>query len=381
LFGDPIDRLRTALIAAEPRMRRRAESLSLREVVEMAVGPRVRKGEPPLLLVIDQFEEFLILNKGDQHVTFAAFLTELIKQPIEGLRLLLVFRSDYRPLIFKFDLPPLVANHNWIELAPYDRDDAMKFLRGGGRELSPETGDRLFRGLDRIESAPGMYRLITLNMVGLVLERMGRRLESDPGRLIQSYLTACLKSGETRDFTKRLLAQMITEAGTKEPRTEPELVIATGFAPWQVKATLAELARQGLVRQLNVAEATWEIAHDFLARLIGQLIGRLKPGFWQRLRPLVAPMMLIVWIVSVFVAWPYLTVVRQNAAEADLRQLGASFSTASPQAAVFEFEPQGLIVTFEDPINQQLESALPFLETLNASTLKLVVTSRDFWES
>src|ERR1700722_9665084 len=33
LFGDPIDRLRTALIAAEPRMRRRAESLSLREVV------------------------------------------------------------------------------------------------------------------------------------------------------------------------------------------------------------------------------------------------------------------------------------------------------------------------------------------------------------
>ena len=93
---------------------------------------------------------------------------------------------------------PLMAGQNWLELAPYDRGDATKFLQSGGRELSPEAIDALFRGLDRIEDGPGLYRPITLNMVGLVLERMGHTLEGDPGRLIQSYLTACLTTSESR---------------------------------------------------------------------------------------------------------------------------------------------------------------------------------------
>jgi hypothetical protein len=42
--------------------------------------------------------------------------------------------------------------------------------------LSQCAWDALFRGLDRIEEARGFYRLITLNMVGLVLERMGQKL-------------------------------------------------------------------------------------------------------------------------------------------------------------------------------------------------------------
>jgi len=56
-------------------------------------------------------------------------------------------------------LPPLVAGRNWQELAPYDRGEATTFMQSGGRELSSHALDRLFRGLDRIEDAPGMYRL------------------------------------------------------------------------------------------------------------------------------------------------------------------------------------------------------------------------------
>jgi hypothetical protein len=32
-------------------------------------------------------------------------------------------------------------------------------------------------------------------MVGLVLKKMGQRLDEDPGRLIQRYLLDCLTSG------------------------------------------------------------------------------------------------------------------------------------------------------------------------------------------
>jgi len=201
------------------------------------------------------------------------------------------------------------------------RGVATTFLQSGGRELSPQAIDGLFRGLDRIEDAPGMYRPITLNMVGLVLERMGRTLEGDPGRLIQSYLTASITTSESRDFAKPVLAQMITDAGTKEPRSEAELAKLTGFDLWQVKATLADLAQNGLVRRLEAATAVWEIAHDFLARIIGQLIGRLKPTVLQRTRPLVAPAVLLGWVALAALALPYWTTLQERTSETALRHL------------------------------------------------------------
>ena len=54
----------------------------------------------------------------------------------------------------------------------------------------------MFGGLDRIKGVPGLYRQITLNMVGLFLERKGDQLTRDPDRLIQGYLESCLREGE-----------------------------------------------------------------------------------------------------------------------------------------------------------------------------------------
>jgi len=322
LIADPIESIRLGLFAADSRLTRKpAAELPLRDLLRKLVEARSKKCDAPLLLVIDQFEEFLILYSEEERRDFAAFLSDLFKNPIDELRILLVFRSDYRPLVFKLDLPPLVAGQNWQELAPYDRGEATTFLQSGGRELSPQAIDGLFRGLDRIEDAPGMYRPITLNMVGLVLERMGRTLEGDPGRLIQSYLTASITTSESRDFAKPVLAQMITDAGTKEPRSEAELAKLTGFDLWQVKATLADLAQNGLVRRLEAATAVWEIAHDFLARIIGQLIGRLKPTVLQRTRPLVAPAVLLGWVALAALALPYWTTLQERTSETALRHL------------------------------------------------------------
>jgi hypothetical protein len=337
LFGDPIERLRTALLDSETRLAKKADGeMPFHELLKKAADARTRKGAAPLLLVIDQFEEFLIRHKHDERGKFAVLLGDLATTPIVGLRIMLVFRSDYRSLVFKLDLPPLVAGQNWHELAPYDRDESMAFLRSGGRTLSTRAIERLFRGLDRIEETPGMYRLITLNMVGLVLERMGRVLEGDPGRLIQSYLTMCLMTGESRDFAKPLLASMISGAGTTEPRSEADLVKETGFAPWQVKATLAELARHGLVRQLDAATATWEIAHDFLARAIGQLIGHLNSRLFERARPLIGPLALLGWIILAVVALPNWQVTRELEAEHKLQAMYAVFSQPYLEHANFE---------------------------------------------
>ena len=339
LFGDPMADLRAVVLKADGLFPRRpAADLPFRDLLEKAAETRKKGTLAPVLFVVDQFEEFLILHGEKQRADFADFLNSFVNNPIEGVRFLLVFRSDYRPLVFKLELPPLVAKENWQELAPYDRGEATSFLQGGGRELSSEALDALFRGLDRIEEARGLYRLITLNMVGLVLERMGRTVEGDPARLIQRYLTDCLTASPSRDFVKPLLATMITDAGTKEPRSERELSQLTRLEPWQVKATLTDLGGQGLIRRLEGAMPVWEIAHDFLARAIGQLIGRLKPSLLQRARPIVAPIVLLGWIALAILALPYWQTLQERHTEAVLRNLGAAFRAGQLGGTYIFFE-------------------------------------------
>jgi Leucine-rich repeat (LRR) protein len=297
IFGEPVEHIRRRLLETKGLFAQNpGAEIGLYGLLALAVQPRAEKGAAPLLLVIDQFEEFLILNKPEQRAPFAAFLQELAEKPIDGLRLLLIYRSDYRALIFKLALPPPSSGKNWIEIAPYNRGEATEFLQGGGRRFSEEALDALFRGLDRIEEARGIYRLITLNMVGLILERMGQKLEDDPGWLIQRYLLDCLSSGEGHEFARPLLEHMITDAGTKEPQTEAALVKLTGLERWQVTSALTGLGAQSLVRRLEGTEPTWEVSHDFLARIIGRLIGRLKPSLFRRAQPFVAPVALFVWI-------------------------------------------------------------------------------------
>jgi hypothetical protein len=375
IFGDPIDRLRWALLGAKGIFRRKpanADTLSPRELLRSAADEASRTHAAPLLVVIDQFEEFLILHDEAGRTAFTRLLNDLGNHPIGGLRLLVVFRTDYRSLVFKLGLPHLSSGENWYEISAYNRSEATTLLQGGGQELSANGLDALFRGLDRIEDAPGLYRPITINMIGLVLETMGAALRGDASKLIQSYLTDSLKDSASRDFVKPVLAEMITESGTKEPRTEAELVDRTHFERWQVNATLADLARRGLVRRLEGAEATWEIAHDFLARMIGQLIGRLKPTLVERARPLVAPVALLGWAVVFVAILPFWRDAQQQTAEKALReQFGATIRATKPQGISIEFLGSQYLIP--EYINDaDFSSVTRLLERLDQTTTVII---------
>ena len=297
LFDDPVAQVLTAL-------RQAFEDLpEAPQAALSAAAERTHASQKTLLLVLDQFEEFLILHQAETQAAFRNLLDSLVKQPIPGLRLLLCLRSDYQALIFRDELPRAIPNRNWFQLAPYRRGDAESFLQGGGRQLSPQAVTGIFRGLDRIEETRGLYRPITLNMIGLVLERMGQQLEGDPQLLIQAYLRQSITSGDARDFAIPLLSTMITDAGTKEPRKAADIATATGLATWQVDATLAVLAERGLVRALDTK--TWEVSHDFLARLLGQMIGRLRPRFNHRAAPFIGYAALAGWSLVLTISIPF----------------------------------------------------------------------------
>ncbi|MEM9881018.1 MAG: ATP-binding protein, partial [Pseudomonadota bacterium] len=292
---DPEARLSAALVEEAGLWKSAPEETDLVQLLGSAEAQAKRK-KRRVLIVIDQFEEFLILNDDDTMRPVLAAFKALAKEGAQALRLLFVYRDDYGPLIFKRGLPPSVAGQNEFVLAPFLRPEAEAFLKTGGRELSETAYDQLFRGLDRIEGSKGLYKLITLNMVGLVIERMGPRLDVDPERLIDGYLREKLTENDTRDHAVDVVSAMITDAGTKRPRTVGELAQDTKRADWQVRATLEKLRAAGLVR--DVSGETWEIAHDFLARQIGTLLGRLKPSFFTRAMragPAVAVVALVVW--------------------------------------------------------------------------------------
>ena len=61
-----------------------------------------------LLVVLDQFEEFVILQDPDMQKAFEQLMSDLRYRPIADLTFLFVFRSDYIGLIEKLALPPSI---------------------------------------------------------------------------------------------------------------------------------------------------------------------------------------------------------------------------------------------------------------------------------
>ena len=274
-----------------------------------------------VLLVVDQFEEFLILEDEPQRAAFAGLLRHFAETPVPGVKLLLVFREDYRALLFKQRLPDFIPGRTGFELAPFTRAEAQRFLEGGPKLMDAAGYDALFTGLDRVEQTRGLYRPITLNMVGLVLERTGSRLSDDPGRLIERYLADCLTRGRSRDFSGPVLRSMITSAGTKEPRAAPALAEKTRLAEWRVRATLVDLEQDGLVRPLP-RDGLWEVSHDFLARLLASVLGRLRPPRFARAAPWALGLAALGWAGALGLGAPYYFSLQREAALAAIRERG-----------------------------------------------------------
>lgn len=291
----------------------------LRDLMIYAGEECERLAAGPLLITLDQFEEFLILEHGVAEGSYAEFLRQISSKPVSNVRLLHIFRSDYRELIFRERLPDYIDGKTAFSLPCFTRRDAESFLKGGPVHLDATGYDELFVGLDRIEETRGLYRPITLNMIGFVLERQGDTLATEPGELIETYLIDCITHDQARDFSRHVLNALITREGTKEPHGVSDLAKKTQLETWQVKATLSVLHHLGLVRPVG---EVWEISHDFLARLIVQITGRIKRPWFSRFG---GPTLLVAgfgWLVAISVAVPAYVQEREVDAMDSIRSLG-----------------------------------------------------------
>ena len=120
-----------------------------------------------------------------------------------------------------------------------------------------------------------MIRPITLNVVGYVLsaERAGAP-SLDAGQLVRHYIEQSVEQPAIREIARRVLKELVTEQGTKWPRSEKELVDQTHLRPAEVRAVMNGFSAAALARPLDAAQGVWEFSHDFVARAVARYLGR-----------------------------------------------------------------------------------------------------------
>jgi Leucine-rich repeat (LRR) protein len=300
------------------RQARHGEKPGLRDLIEAAA----QRANKHLLLVLDQFEEFLILGKHEQKQQFANLLAELRAIPVKRLSLLLVLRSDYQALLEEVGLPPMRQGENFYQVGRFTLGAAGDFLKRSGLELQPAATDHLLTSAAELDETPGLVRPITLNVIGYVLAGGKATASSlDAGQLVRQYIEQTVGQPAIRNFAPRVLEQLITEQGTKCPRSEQELAGSTHLRRGEIRAVLNGLGSAALARPLDPRQGVWELSHDFIARAVARYLGRQRRDLLQQSAFYAAPALLtaMLMIGAGVIGWEH---VKPDHTISQLNQLG-----------------------------------------------------------
>jgi hypothetical protein len=288
---------------------RRQSFGAARELIEAAT----RRCHDRLLIVLDQFEEFLILGTPERQRAFATMLADLNKRPIKGLKILLVVRSDYQTALEEVGLPRLLQGENFFQVGRFREEAARTFFRNSKLDLSDAVGlrdeplDRLLKSAAELDDTPGMIRPVTLNVLGYVLQQRGGAVAPslDAGMLVRGYIAETVENPAIRRWVPPVLEGLLTEQGTKRPRREMELATDAKLRTAEVRAVLHALAGAALARPLEATQDVWELSHDFVARAVSRYLGRRRVALLRRAGAYAAPTLLALGVITGLMAFEW----------------------------------------------------------------------------
>lgn len=341
----------------------RPDEAATRALLAAAAG-RQRRG---LLVVLEQFEEFLIQATPEQRGAFASAVSDLAQRPIPGLKLLLSLRTEYRPVLEEIGLPRLNPNENLFQVSRFTEEAARTFFRNSKLGLTDEPLDRLLRSAANLDGTPGLIRPITLNVLGFMLQARGGAVARslDAGILVRGYIEQAVENPVIREWAPLVLERMVSEQGEKLARSEGGLVYDTKLRIGEVRAVLLALSDAALARPLPPSQDRWELSHDFVARAISRYLGRRRAAPLRRAGAYAAPVLLALGIFAgaATVEWQRLAPAQMRAQLADL---GISIESHSADglyaAATGSFNPD------------KLATIAPLLKTLSVVRLDLANT-------
>lgn len=157
-----------------------------------------------------------------------------------------------------------------------------------------------------VEETPGLVRPVGLNRFGRVVHDPGlpdpRPGRGRPRRLLMDYLRRCLSDTLLHDHARAVLRSRVPDdhrTGQQTPAPSRSSRGRRGSAVTWVSGCLLRLEQKGLVRCVDEAEDLWAISHDFVARLLGQLVAGWRETPFRRIGPWLVPGSIVLWLLMV----------------------------------------------------------------------------------
>ena len=269
--------------------------------------------EKNLLVVVDQFEEFLILYPQDspQWQAVHEWFTVQRATPTPGLMILLSLRSEYQTLALKLDLADFDASRSFV-VPFFTAEAAREFLKGGLETARKRTGDlpldEFIRQMEDRDDTRGMVRPIQANLVGHAYRTFadefhkrllaGRRVD-----FLSDWLERLLERKELRLHARSIFVGLLQKDGSRCPARVAQLATDSRLDPDLVRHCLTAFQAEGLVRCLTPdladdRQKLWEISHDFLAVQIKRLLSVWRRLWQEQVARAVAPAALCAWVLA-----------------------------------------------------------------------------------
>lgn len=267
----------------------------------------------PVVLALDQFEQFFLVYNAAEQQQALQVLAELLADRSLDLRLALVVREDFLGRLHSLEevLPGLLDVR--FRLERLGREAARLAIEEPARLYNVSWEPALVQTLldDLYDPAgggvappqlqlvcDGLYRAVVEPAGEAARERGLRITLADFRRLggaeaiLGEYLDRVVAefSGAEQPLVRRLLAALVSSRGVKQRLSLAELAFAAETRPEQAAGLLDELTRQRLVRRYDLGGETsqlaYELTHDYL---VSRIVAWLGDDFWagQRARELV----------------------------------------------------------------------------------------------
>ena len=105
----------------------------------------------------------------------------------------------------------------------------------------------------------------------------------------------------------------------------------------------------------------WEISHDFIARLLDQILAKWRVALFHRLRPWLAPASLILWVTAVFAIVPFY---QERVTLRAIRELSEMGATVDEQEGAYSVDFTSSLGDDDVATAAELLANLPRLQSL-----------------
>jgi len=233
----------------------------------------------PLVVVIDQIEEFFIHFSPASRAGFIAELGALYDARDVPVKVVLSIRDDWLASVHEIrERIPEIFDLQ-MRLGPLSREQAGQAIMEPARQVGMRYEDRLVdRLLDDLWLGGVMPPQLQIVCSALYDKREGRaliRLETyeqlgGTEGILRGYLDQKLKDFEPqmRVLARRLLEEMVTSKGTRVSKSLSELALALDIEAQELQSLVNQLIASRLVRPVEREDGqiAYEIVHEYLVQ-------------------------------------------------------------------------------------------------------------------